>query len=266
MELSHVEKRRTELLQFVLLVIILVLAVITFLSFKQEQGYLIPALAALCLCACLYVIGKERYLKQLQSNLVDELLEKERQVTDEQARSSSLEMRLNELTGLYRAISTVNSGLDSERTFETVLRAALELVGGNRGSLMLVDEDSDRLTIVSSHGLSEAVVAQTRQELGKGIAGWVAENGEPVLMSGEAKDDERFRDALAREEEILYCLSVPLTLRNKIMGVLNLGVTPDQSAEEFSEQELRIATIFAQHASVAIDNARLMKEMVGSWR
>ena len=113
---------------------------------------------------------------------------------------------------------------------------------------------------------SEAVVAQSRQELGKGIAGWVAENGEPVLMSGEAKDDERFRDALAREEEILYCLSVPLTLRNKIMGVLNLGVTPDQSAEEFSEQELRIATIFAQHASVAIDNARLMKEMVGSWR
>ena len=43
-------------------------------------------------------------------------------------------------------------------------------------------------------------------------------------------------------------------------------MTPDQDAEEFSEQELRIATIFAQHASVAIENARLMKEMVGSMR
>jgi two-component system NtrC family sensor kinase len=266
MELSHVERRRTELLQFVLLVIILVLAVITYLSFKQEQGYLIPALAALCLCACLYVIGKERYLKQLQSDLVEQLLEKERQVTDEQAKSSSLEVRLKELTDLYRAISTVNSGLDPERTFDTVLRAALELVGGNRGSVMLVDEDSDFLRIVSSQGLSEAVVAQTRQEMGHGIAGWVAENGEPVLMSGSARDDERFRDALAREEEILYSLSVPLTLRNKIMGVLNLGVTPDQDADEFSEQELRIATIFAQHASVAIENARLMKDVVGSMR
>jgi GAF domain-containing protein len=102
--------------------------------------------------------------------------------------------------------------------------------------------------------------------MGHGIAGWVAENGEPVLMSGSASDDERFRDALAREEEILYSLSVPLTLRNKTMGVLNLGVTPDQDADEFSEQELRIATIFAQHAAVAIENARLMKDVVGSMR
>ena len=266
MELSYVDKRRTELLQFVLLVIIMVLAVITYLSFRQDQGHLVPALAALCLCSCLYVIGKERHLRQLQHRLVEELIEKERQVTDEQAKSSSLEMRLTELTNLYRAISTVNSALDPERTFGTVLRAALDLVGGNRGSVMLLDDGGDRLVIVSSQGISQAIVAQTRQKVGSGVAGWVAETGEPVLMSGEAKDDERFEGTVALEEKVLYSIAVPLSLRNKVMGVLNLGVTRDQSVEEFSEHELRIATIFAQHASVAIENAHLMKEMVGSMR
>ncbi len=266
MELSYVDKRRTELLQFVLLVIIMVLAVITYLSFRQDQGHLIPALAALCLCSCLYVIGKERRLRELQHRLVEELLDKERQVADEQARSSSLETRLKELTNLYRAISTVNSGLDPERTSDTVLRAALNLVGGNRGSVMLVDDSGDRLVIVASQGIDAAIVAQTRQKIGSGVAGWVAETGEPVLMSGEAKDDERFHEAVALEEKVLYSISVPLAIRNKVIGVLNLGVTRDQSVEEFSEHELRIATIFGQHASVAIENANLMKEMVGSMR
>lgn len=265
MELSHVEKRRTELLQFILLVIVMVLAVITYLSFRQEQGYLVPALTGICLGACLYVIREERRLKQLQSQLFTELLEKERQVADEKARSSSLETRLKALTDLYRAISAVNSGIDAERTYDTVLRAALQLVGGNCGSVMLLEEGSDELFIASAQGLSDAVVAQTRLKMGRGVAGWVAEHCEPVLLTGAAHQDERFQDVADREIEVNLALSVPLQLRNKVMGVLNLGVTPDQSKTLFTDYDLRVVTIFAQHASVAIENARFMKEMVGSW-
>ena len=131
---------------------------------------------------------------------------------------------------------------------------------------MLLDGAGDCLVIVSSQGISPAIVAQTRQKVGSGVAGWVAETGEPVLMSGEAQDDERFRGTVVLEEKVLYSIAVPLSLRNKVMGVLNLGVTREQFVEAFTEHELRIATIFAQHASVAIENAHLMKEMVGSMR
>lgn len=266
MELSHVEKQRTELLQFILLVIILVLAAITYLSFRQEEGYLVPTLTALCLCACLYVVGKERRLRLLQGRLIAELIEKERQVGDEKARSLSLELRLKELTDLYRAISTVNSGIDPERTFDTVLRAALELVGGDCGSIMLVDPDSEYMRIVSSRGLSDAVVAQSRRKIGTGIAGWVAEHGEPVLLTGDARQDERFLDVMEREEDVEYSLSIPLQLRNRVTGVINIGVKAYSPREQFTEHDLRMSTVFAQHASVAIENARLMKELVGSWR
>jgi transcriptional regulator with GAF, ATPase, and Fis domain len=265
-ELSRVEQRRTELLQFVLLVTIMVLAVATFLSLRQEQGYLIPALTGICLCACLYVIGKERALKSLQRRLLDELVETERQVGEEQSRAASLELRLKELTELYRAISTVNSATDHERTFETVLRAALELVKGNCGSIMLLDENGDYLTIASAQGLSDAVVAQTRRKIGEGIAGWVAQHREPVLLTGIVDEQERFQDIVEREEDVHISISVPLLLRNKVMGVLNLGATPAEPREAFSSYDMRMATIFAQHASVAIENARLIKEMVGSYK
>jgi hypothetical protein len=202
MELSHIERKRTELLQFILLVIIVVLGVVAYLSFRQQQGYLVPALAGVCLCACLYVIGKERYLKKLQSQLVEELLEKQRQIAQEQQKSASLEVRLRELTGLYRAISIVNSGTDPNRTFETVLRAALELVGGDCGSIMLMDEGEDHLVIVASQGLSDNVVAQTRRKVGEGVVGWVAENREPVLLTTKAHEDERFVEVVERESAL----------------------------------------------------------------
>ncbi len=264
MELSHIENQRTQLLQFVLLVMIMVLGVITFLSAFQQRGYLIPALTGLCLCACLYVIAKERRLKNLQRQLVNEIVEKEKQVADEKARASSLESRLKELTDLYRAISAVNSVVDPNRTHETVLRAAIQLVGGDCGSIMLPDGGGEHLVIASAEGLSEAVVAQTRQPIGQGVAGWVAENLQPILLAGTADEDERFQDVTEREEDVLFSLAAPMVLRNKLIGVINLGATEDKSKKHFTDYDLRIVTIFAQHASVAIENARFMKENVGS--
>jgi signal transduction protein with GAF and PtsI domain len=212
------------------------------------------------------VIGKERSLKRIQNRLVVEIVEKERQVAEEQSKSNALEQRLKELTELYRAISIVNSGMDPERTFETVLRASLELVRGNCGSIMLLDESEDFLVITASQGLSDAVVMQTRRKIGEGIAGWVAEQCEPVFLSGKVDESERFRDIVEREEDVHISISVPLFLRNKVIGVLNLGVTPTEPREEFSNYDMRMATIFAQHATVAIENSRLMKELVGSYR
>ncbi len=157
----------------------------------------------------------------------NEIVEKEKQVADEKAKASSLESRLKELTDLYRAISAVNSAADPGRTHESVLRAAIQLVGGDCGSIMLPDGGGEHLVIASAQGLDQAVVDQTRQPIGKGIAGWVAENLEPVLLTGTAGEDERFEDLAERDEEVLFSLAAPMVLRNKLIGVINLGSTED---------------------------------------
>ena len=251
MDLKSVESQRSELLLFVVALVMIFLGAIAYISFRNGQGFLVPALTIVSLLACLYIIDKERRLRNLQKRLIRELV-------DEQDRSASLESRLQEITALYRAISTVNSVVEPEHTFDAVLRAALELVGADRGSVMLLDELDERLKIVSSQGLSQTIIAQTREKLGQGVAGWVAQQCKPVLLDGDAKDDDRFEHTLEMEDDDLhFSMSVPLHIRNEVLGVLNMGLTARASKEELSEYELRMATVFAQHAAVAIENARL---------
>lgn len=251
MDLKRVESQRSELLLFVIALVMIFLGAIAYISFRQGEGPLVPALTIVSLLACLYIIDKERRLRMLQRRLIRELI-------DEQDRSASLESRLKELTALYRAISTVNSVLEPENTFEAVLRAALELVGADRGSVMLLDELDERLKVVSAQGLPQTVVIQTRQKLGQGVAGWVAEQRQPLLLEGEAKDDDRFEFLFdIEEDELSSSISVPLFIRDEVLGVLNVSLTERATRDALTEYELRMTTVFAQHAAAAIDNARL---------
>ena len=251
MDLQRIESQRSELILFVIALVMIFLGAIAYITFREGQGLLVPALTIVSLLACLYIIDKERRLRNLQKRLVQELI-------NEQDRSSSLESRLKELTALYRAISIVNAVVEPEDTFDAVLRAGVELVGADRGSVMLLDELDERLKIVSAQGLSQTIVAQTRQKLGHGVAGWVAQQREPLLLDGKAKDDDRFEYTFEIDDEDLFSsISVPLYIRDELLGVMNMSLTARTSKEELTEYQLRMATVFAQHAASAIENARL---------
>ncbi len=250
MELSRIDQHRTELLQFLLWLLLCLLALISFVAYQQRLGNTVLALTVVSLLACLYAVGRERQLKKRQTELRQEL-------SAEQTKSADLKERLSELAGLYRAISAVNSATRPELTFDVVVRAALDLVDGNRGSLMLLDEGDEYLKIVSARGLSEDVIRVTHQAIGEGVAGWVAAQLEPLLLSGRAKDDERFVNVIEHAEQVRQSICVPLHLGETVLGVINVGIVGDEPGEGFGDYHLRLATIFAQHASVAIENARL---------
>ena len=122
MNLKQVESQRSELLLLVILLLMIFLGAIAYISFRQEQGFLVPALTIISLLACLYIISKERRLKKLQHQLTKKLIE-------EQDKSTSLESRLKEITGLYRAISTVNP---NRKIFEARKRETAALGTGEK--------------------------------------------------------------------------------------------------------------------------------------
>jgi GAF domain-containing protein len=272
--LTQVEKQRYELLQLLLFLIMVFLGIITYTSIQQGGGYLIPSLTILSLLACLYVIAKERGLKKLQAQLVEEVITKRNlvrkldqdlkeekvQLEEEKGKASKLESRLKELTALYRAISTVNSIRDSKRTYDTVLSAAIDLVEGDGGSVMLTDDNEEHLFVTSSKGLSNYTytAAGTLQKVGEGIAGWVARHCKPLMVTEELKDDERFKHLILRDEDIRCAMSIPLHVRGKVLGVINLSISRTGSKKEFTEYDLRMASIFAQHAAVTLENSQLI--------
>ncbi len=70
MNLKQVESQQSELLLLVIWLLMIFLGAIAYISFRQDQGFLVPALTIISLLACLYIIGKERRLKKLQHQLI----------------------------------------------------------------------------------------------------------------------------------------------------------------------------------------------------
>jgi len=126
-------------------------------------------------------------------------------------------------------------------------------VGADTGSLMLVNEETNRLEIAASRGLAQRYVEKTSQEIGTSVAGWVAKHGESVLVSN-AHTDSLFQMPFFRDD-ITSAASVPLRSKNAVIGVLNVSTT--HADRRFDERDLQLLGTVANELAVAIDNARL---------
>jgi len=141
-------------------------------------------------------------------------------------------------------------------TLEGILDTAIRLVGGDEGSIQLLDPNTKSLRVVASRGLDETAQRQ-RIALGQGISGRVAATGEPVLLRS-AVDIERFKGHILKHRSIHGAMSVPLVAREETLGVLN--VTLSYSGRTFSDRELRLLEAFASVAAHAVLTSRMLAE------
>ena len=98
----------------------------------------------------------------------------------------------------------------------------------------------------------------SRRPANAGVAGWVLNQNLPLLLDGEATADDRFSEPVERAEAIRSSLCIPLALHGERVGVLNLGLSDSSPKEAMTEFDRSLASIFAQHAAVSVQNARLL--------
>jgi K+-sensing histidine kinase KdpD len=246
--LEAVERRRVQLWTVTLLLLLGAAAAIVMLSMwpgaGTSQSFTTPpvvgiAVLVVSVAFCTYVIEKERSLRRLTSLLIDE-----------RVLSAAFSNRLKEISALATLGKAVNSVLNLEDVLHMILSSALELLEGGQGSIMLLEEPN-QLRTVCAIGNDQALGAHV--EIGKAIAGRVAESREPILLSGRA-DSSMFPGLVERAVPVDSSFCVPLINRDELLGVLNVSAAPDRS---FSEYELRAFNLFAEHAALAIANARL---------
>ena len=125
-------------------------------------------------------------------------------------------------------------------------------------SLMLLDPGEKELRIAAAVGLPSHVVENECVPVGRGIAGRVAQTGEPLMLTESAPLDPEIRE-LMKKPEVLSSLSLPLRVRNQVIGVLNLSRM--HGDEPFRTADLEIATVFAGQAAMAIAQARLFGQL-----
>lgn len=131
-------------------------------------------------------------------------------------------------------------------------------------ALMIVDEVRDELVLKATKGpyddeagFIEEGRESTRFRIGENIAGLVAREGKPILIPDALRDD-RFLKTKNKNVEIKSLISIPLIAGERVIGVLNLshGV-PDT----FNEDHVRVLSIIANSAAVALENTRLYQRL-----
>ncbi len=165
-----------------------------------------------------------------------------------------LHQKLYKKFNRFSAIAEMTRTITPIRNFDTLVRTILEksaeLLKAEQGSLMILDQETDELLLEAKKGVREGILDKIRIGRGEGIAGRVAEHGEPFLVAN-LEQDPRFKQKNKSNYKTRSFVSVPLKIDDRTIGVLNLS--DKTSGEVFDEEDLKLIQSFATQAAVVME-------------
>ncbi len=162
------------------------------------------------------------------------------------------------LINAYFSLSEANS---LEEIFEKILLIAEDLTSSEGSSLLLIDSSTGNLKFVAATGEKKDDLIGLEVPVGKGIAGWIAANNEPSIVS-QTQSDSRFYKKIDQKVNFTTrnLLGVPLRLRGKkVIGVLEVVNKIDG---EYTDWDVEILLAFGGLAATVIENARLQNKIL----
>jgi signal transduction histidine kinase/ActR/RegA family two-component response regulator len=170
--------------------------------------------------------------------------------------------RLKTLIPLFDLSRIFMSSVDLTAIPKQVIRIAKEEIRADTASLMLLNEQGE-LVIHSAEGLSDEVIANTRQKADEGIAGFVLSHREPTVLQGDLKDDERFTGSYGAKR-ITTAISLPLIHKDEVLGVLNVARLYEGPV--FNEGDVEFLSVLGSQAAIALDNARMFRQIQDAYK
>ena len=180
-----------------------------------------------------------------------------------EARTFELTRSVEELRALGDVGRAISSTLDLETVLDTIVSRANQLAGTDGGAIYEYEEATQRFHLRATHNFSDEFVAALRATTlvyGEGAVGRAAESREPVQIADVADPaaySSRVKDALV-SFGYRSLLAVPLLSEDEVVGAL---VVNRRAAGEFPPRVVDVLRAFATQSALAIQNARLFREI-----
>jgi PAS domain S-box-containing protein len=159
--------------------------------------------------------------------------------------------RSSEQRALLDTLADLSGELELDTLLQAVLERAVPLLDVSGGELAVLDEASEELVVVASHGIGKDSTG-TRMQLGEGGMGRVAVTREPLIIP----DYQEWEGASPQYTGDIRAAAVtPLLIGTRLVGAIAAVHTDPQ--REFGREDLRLLNLFAAQAAIAIENARL---------
>jgi DNA-binding CsgD family transcriptional regulator len=157
---------------------------------------------------------------------------------------------------------TVRSSPQLNELLTSIVRWAVELLRADGGAILLYDPSNGRLRHSISYGLVDQYASVTLAP-GESMAGRVYQSGETMVVR-DYRTWEGRSPAFGPEFPAITIIETPLRLEDQIIGVLSVDAAI--AHRTFSEDDVRLAMVFASVAAVALENARLYDELQSSMK
>jgi signal transduction histidine kinase/DNA-binding response OmpR family regulator len=187
-----------------------------------------------------------------------------RLLTELQARTQELTRSVEELQALSAVSRTVSSTLDLPTVLTTIVSRAVQLAGAAGGVIYEYDDPTQEFRLQASHRLEEELVEVLRAapiSLGQGATGQAALRREPVQIP-DISDEQGYRAPRIRAVLLglgyRSVLAVPLLSEQRILGVLTVW---RQAVGQYPDEVVNLLQTFAGQSALAIQNARLFREL-----
>ncbi len=173
--------------------------------------------------------------------------------------SANVSQSKPELAILHDVAKALTSSLNLDSILQTIMEKVAAYFRPDTWSLLMIDEEHRELYFAIAVGEASDSLKSVRLRIGEGIAGWVAQYGEPLVVP-DVTQDVRFAsriDEMTRwKTRSILC--VPLASKNRIFGVIQL-INVEMST--FGNDQFMLLQALADYAAIAIDNARSVEKI-----
>ncbi|MFQ5867131.1 MAG: HD-GYP domain-containing protein [bacterium] len=172
--------------------------------------------------------------------------------------SRKVRQKTKALSFLYKIERDVSTKFKLEEVLKLTVERVSSILNVKICSILLMNDKTGKLSIECAKGLEQKIMRETELEVGDKISGWVVKHNKAVLVRNIEKDI-RFAK---RSEEKYYnksLMSVPLAIKDKVIGVLN--VNNKKSRRIFNQEDFRLLKQIAAQIAIVVENAKLYKSL-----
>ena len=167
-------------------------------------------------------------------------------------------MPLADLLVFHQLSRSLASSFDRDTILRTILEHMETTVGAELWTLLLVEEPTNTLYYAIAAGGQQQALSGLRVKMGEGVAGWVAEHGETLIVPEEARDPRLEHSAAARTSLVRSVIALPLRGRRGTRGVIEIY---NPQPDHLTDSSIAFLHILADHAAIAIENADDMERI-----
>lgn len=163
----------------------------------------------------------------------------------------------------FDSLAKVSKSIISENYLDEILDlivvVSAEMLNSKICSVMLLDEKSGELAIKATQSLSEEYKKKPNIKVNNSLSGNVILSKKPMTVYDVRQEDKYVYRDLAIKENLTSMLSVPMIVKDKAIGIINVYT---KTPHIFIQEEIDVLQMIANQAAVAVENTKLMEEAV----